>query len=103
MDKTKLNEILFKIKQQRIDERDSQNMLTTKKKETIYHEIIKDMMKGKTEYSLLKYGADHIFTDPSLQRQIRDWLSEEHCLECVRVFLDNDDLSNDKYYFKVIW
>lgn len=103
MHKTYLREILEKIRQQRTDEQDSQNMLTTKKKELIYHDIVKTMMREENEYSLYKYGAEPVFQDNSLQRQIRDWLQKDHQIECVRKYVDNDDYTNDYCYFVAIW
>jgi len=103
MHKANLKEILEKIKQQRIDSQDSQNMLTTKKKEKIYHEIVKAMMEGENEYSFLKYGAEPVFQEQSLQRQIRDWLQNEHQIECIKKYVDITDYTNDNFYFVAIW
>ncbi len=103
MYKKRLDIILENIKQQRIDKYNESNSLTTEKKQIIYHKIIKNMVEGKNEYSLEKYGTESILKEYSLQKQINKWLRKEHGLECVRKYVDLDDWSNDLFYYVVIW
>ena len=99
----RLDIILEKIRQQRIDEENEHDKLTTKKKELIYHEIVKAMVEGKNEYSLHKYDPEPVFKEDSLQKAICKWLEKDHGIECMKKYVDINDWSNDMFYYVAYW
>ncbi len=99
----RLDTILEKIRQQRIDEENRSYKLTTDKKEVIYHEIVKAMVENKNEYSLRKFDPEPVFKEESLQKAICIWLQKEHGIECTKKYVNMHDWHNDFFYYVAYW
>ncbi len=103
---TSLSTILDNIVGQRSEEIYKKRDLTMDMKDIIYHEIVKAMVEGYNEYSLHKFGFESINSlsnGLSIQKQIYDWIIEEHRLKCVRKYVDIEDWTNDLYYYVILW
>lgn len=105
MEKQNLDKVLENIKQQKYkDNNIIISTLDSKIKEIIYHDIVKLMVEGKNEYSLLKYGIQSLFDNKKdIQIQIKDWLYNEHKIECIKKYIDINDPTNNLFYYVAVW
>lgn len=104
MNKKRLDKVYKEICQQKIDEENNKNELTSENKDQIYHDIIKLMVNNKTEYNLKHMGTQQIFSNNGIQDKISSWLENEHGIKCKKEYITEDGwIHIDRYYYIAFW